>query len=86
MRVGSETFFSIAHNLIPFGSMKKTTIEVAMSLVPTNVAVFGSWEGEKIRACTASSLIGVEIIDSTIMLAKLAEVIKSDSGNPLLYL
>ena len=46
-----------------------------MSQVPTNVAVVGSWEGERIRACTVSSLVSVDIINPTIMF-----VLKSESA------
>ena len=46
-----------------------------MSQVPTNVAVVGSWEGERIRACTVSSLVSIDIVNPTIMF-----VLKSESA------
>ncbi len=55
--------------------MKETSFKDAMSQVPTNVAVVGSWESERIRACTVSSLVSVDIIDPTIIF-----VLKSDSA------
>ena len=55
--------------------MKETSFKDAMSQVPTNVAVVGSWEAEGIRACTISSLVSVDIIDPTIIF-----VLKSDSA------
>jgi flavin reductase len=55
--------------------MKETFFKDAMSQVPTNVAVVGSWEAEGIRACTISSLVSVDIIDPTIIF-----VLKSDSA------
>jgi flavin reductase len=55
--------------------MKKTIFKDAMSQVPTNVAVVGSWEGERIRACTVSSLVSVDIVHPTIMF-----VLKSESA------
>ena len=55
--------------------MKKTIFKDAMSQVPTNVAVVGSWEGERIRACTISSLVSVDIVNPTIMF-----VLKSESA------
>lgn len=55
--------------------MKETFFKDAMSLVPTNVAVAGSWEAEGIRACTISSLVSIDIIDPTIIF-----VLKSDSA------
>lgn len=55
--------------------MKETSFKDAMSQVPTNVAVVGSWEGERIRACTISSLVSVDIVNPTIMF-----VLKSESA------
>lgn len=55
--------------------MKEIYFKDAMSQVPTNVAVVGSWEAEGLRACTISSLVSVDIIDPTIIF-----VLKSDSA------
>jgi flavin reductase len=55
--------------------MKETSFKDAMSQVPTNVAVVGSWEAKEIRACTVSSLVSIDIIDPTIIF-----VLKSDSA------
>jgi flavin reductase len=55
--------------------MNETLFKDAMSQVPTNVAVVGSWEAEGIRACTISSLVSIDIIDPTIIF-----VLKSDSA------
>jgi len=55
--------------------MKETSFKDAMSQVPTNVAVVGSWEAERIRACTVSSLVSIDIIDPTITF-----VLKSNSA------
>ena len=55
--------------------VKETSFKDAMSQVPTNVAVVGSWETEEIRACTVSSLVSIDIIDPTIIF-----VLKSDSA------
>ena len=55
--------------------MNETSFKDAMSLVPTNVAVVGSWEAERIRACTVSSLVSIDIVDPTIIF-----VLKSDSA------
>lgn len=55
--------------------MKERIFKEAMSQVPTNVAVVGSWEMKRIRACTISSLVSVDIIEPTIMF-----VLKSGSA------
>ena len=55
--------------------MKETSFKDAMSQVPTNVAVVGSWGAEGIRACTISSLVSIDIIDPTIIF-----VLKSESA------
>ena len=55
--------------------MKETSFKDAMSQVPTNVAVVGSWEAAGIRACTVSSLVSIDIINPTIIF-----VLKSDSA------
>ena len=55
--------------------MKETFFKDAMSQVPTNVGVVGSYEAESIRACTISSLVSIDVIDPTIIF-----VLKSDSA------
>ena len=55
--------------------MKETSFKDAMSQVPTNVAVVGSWEANGIRACTVSSLVSIDIINPTIIF-----VLKSESA------
>jgi len=46
-----------------------------MAQIPTNVSIIGTLEAEKIRACTISSLVSVDIVDPTVMF-----VLKNDSA------
>lgn len=55
--------------------MKEAIFKETMSQIPTNVAVVGSWEMERIRGCTISSLVSVDITDPTVMF-----VLKSGSA------
>lgn len=57
----------MSHTWVYHYRMNETIFKDAMSQIPTNVAVVGSWEIGKIRACTISSLVSVDILDPTIM-------------------
>lgn len=57
-------------------SVTEANFKDAMSKIPTNVSVLGSWEVANIKACTISSLVSVDIIDPTIMF-----VLKNGSAN-----
>jgi len=47
--------------------MKEANFKDAMARIPTNVSIVGSFEADRIRACTISSLVSVDIVDPTIM-------------------
>ena len=47
--------------------MKEANFKDAMARIPTNVSIVGSFEAGRIRACTISSLVSVDIVDPTIM-------------------
>jgi flavin reductase (DIM6/NTAB) family NADH-FMN oxidoreductase RutF len=47
--------------------MKEANFKDAMARIPTNVSIVGSFEADRIRACTISSLVSLDIVDPTIM-------------------
>jgi flavin reductase (DIM6/NTAB) family NADH-FMN oxidoreductase RutF len=47
--------------------MTEAKFKDAMARIPTNVSILGSFEADRIRACTISSLVSVDIVDPTVM-------------------